>query len=664
MDRAMSHRPMQLPDSSHSMRRHLVRQLQFVLDLGLLTGSFAAAYLLRFEFAVPADIVHDALVQLPLVVLLQLACLKLAGVYNFIWRYVGLAEMKAFVKAAAASATPLLLLRFGLSERHHVWRVPVSIIVFTTVLAFGGALALRIARRLLHEPRRRQGTSQGKTPRVLLVGAGRAGVRVARELDQLPATGLRAVGFVDDDAVKLGTVVQGVPVLGAVRDLPRLIREHAIGEVILTINQASRRELRRILDFCEKQPVMVRIVPGLGEVLDGAVTVSRLREVQIEDLLGRAPVEIDEPLVQRTLRGKRVLVTGAGGSIGSEIARQISRFEPACLLLVDRCEPALFAIDRELGELRPSLARVPLLLDTTDEASLEHTLAAHRPQVVFHAAAHKHVPLLESHPAEALHNNVFGTSALGRLVGELGAETFVLISTDKAVRPSSVMGASKRLAELVVQDLDRRYPTRFMAVRFGNVMGSAGSVIPIFREQIRRGGPVTVTHEDMVRYFMTIPEAAQLVLQAGALGEGGEIFMLDMGEPVRILELAHEMIRLSGLQPFEDIDIFISGIRPGEKLHEELHHMSENFQATRHPKIRQGQVVNPLTGQTLAEALAGLHQMVARGHGDDLRELLKQLLPEAELPATSDDRAIVRIDRHRLATASRSAYKPRRAVLT
>ncbi|HEX8117054.1 MAG TPA: nucleoside-diphosphate sugar epimerase/dehydratase, partial [Pyrinomonadaceae bacterium] len=401
-----------------------------------------------------------------------------------------------------------------------------------------------------------------------------------------------------------------------------------IDHVIVTVVHASREQFRRILDICEQIPVRVRVIPGLEEILQGRVTFTRIRDVQIEDLLGREPVQLEEAEVRGFLAGKAVMVTGAGGSIGSELARQLARFQPASLLLVERAEFALFEIERELRAAYAGLNVVALVGDVGDRGRMRAIFDARRPQIVFHAAAHKHVPMMESNPAEAVKNNVLATHALGEVAGEYDAEVFVLISTDKAVRPTSVMGASKRVAELVIQDLDRRYETRYVAVRFGNVIGSTGSVIPIFREQIRKGGPVTVTHRDMVRYFMTIPEAAQLVLQAGTMGKGGEIFILDMGEPVRILDLAKDTITLSGLRPYEDIDIVFTGVRAGEKLFEELNTADEHAARTYHPKIFTGKIA-AYTGEQVSWGLEQLARLAAEGQTEEIYHFLQDFLPEA-----------------------------------
>lgn len=609
------------------------RRLQFTLDIAVLAAAFGFSYLLRFDFALSDDDRHAALIQLPLVVLLQFLALSLTGVYAFIWRYIGLSDLRAFAWAALASSAPLLALRYGLPSSLAAWRVPVSVIIMDTFFAFGGALGLRLLRRVLYERYERlqhEPVRGGRRIPTLLIGAGRAGVLAAKEILDRRDTAMDLRGFADDDPEKKGSVIQGLKVLGSTRELERLVRHHQIEQVVLTIAHASRQDIQRIVSLCEQIPVKVRIIPGLYEILGGKVEVSRIRDVQIEDLLGREQVHLDTAQLGRFIAGKVVMITGAGGSIGSELCRQVTRFGPARLLLVERAEPALFHIHRELREAHAELDVAPLLADVADEPRMRRIFGEHRPHVVIHAAAHKHVPLMEENPFETIKNNVLATRLVGEIAGEHSVEVFVLVSTDKAVRPTSMMGASKRIAELVVQDLDRRFESRFLAVRFGNVLGSNGSVIPIFREQIQKGGPVTLTHPDMVRYFMTIPEAAQLVLQAGAMGEGGEIFVLDMGTPVRILDLAKRMIALSGFRPFEDIDIVVTGLRPGEKLFEELETEGEQIAKTRHPKIFVGKIAE-CPALVLQRALDDLVALIDGGDAIGLRARMSTLLPEAQL---------------------------------
>jgi len=611
----------------------LVRPLQFVLDIMVLMAAFILAYLVRFDFAIPLNERPHLLIQISPVVLVQFALLNLAGVYTFIWRYVGMAELRTFLRAALYSAVPLLLMRLLLSEEYQSLRVPFSIIFMDTVLGFGGVLGIRVLRRDLYETRGKRHRENGQKSSkrsILLIGAGRAGVMVAKEIQNRSDTDLHIAGFVDDASQKQGSAIYGIKVLGTTWELPTLVRELNIDHVVVSVAQASRADFRRILDICEQIPVKVRTIPGLYEILQGKVKVSRIRDVQIEDLLGREPVQLDEPEVARFVAGKVVMVTGAGGSIGLELARQVTHFRPSALLLVERAEFALFNIDRELRNDWPGLQIVPLVADVGNETRMRSIFEHYKPALVLHAAAHKHVPMMESNATEAVKNNVLATSLLGNLAAEFDVEAFVLISTDKAVRPSSVMGATKRTAELVIQDLSNRSKTRYVAVRFGNVIGSNGSVIPIFSEQIRKGGPVTVTHPEMTRYFMTIPEAAQLVLQAGAMGQGGEIFILDMGNPVRILDLAKSAITLSGLRPFSDIDIVFTGVRSGEKLFEELELTDEKTSKTRHPKIFIGKI-QAYPEEKVRHALERLAILSERGSEVEVRMFLNELLPEAHL---------------------------------
>jgi FlaA1/EpsC-like NDP-sugar epimerase len=642
------------------LQPHLTRGLQFALDVSTLVLAFVLAYLLRFEFALPDGELRNALQQLPYVVLIQLGALALAGVYSFIWRYVGLGEVKAFVYAAIWSGLVLTVLRLSLPDRFGNWRVPLSVTLMGTVLAFGGVLSLRVIRRYLYEgsQRRRRVAQAGSAEMVptLLIGAGRAGLLAAREIEGRGDMNLDVKGFVDDDAEKQGAVIHGVRVLGTTEDMPRLVKELGISQVVITIAQISRQEILHLIGLCRKIQVSVRIIPGLYDVLQGKVQVTRIRNVQIEDLLGREPIYLDEAQLGQFLAGKRVMVTGAGGSIGSELARQVARFGPAKLLLVERAEFALFEIDGELRRTRAEIEVVPLVADVCDEARMRMVMGEQKPQVIFHAAAHKHVPMMEANPGEAIKNNILASRLLGDLAGELGVEAFVMISTDKAVRPTSIMGATKRVAELAIQDLAQKYSTRFLAVRFGNVIGSAGSVVPIFREQIRRGGPVTVTHPEMRRYFMTIPEAAQLVLQAGAMGEGGEIFILDMGEPMRILDLAEEMITLTGLRPYVDMDIVFTGLRPGEKLFEELELSGEQITKTRHPKIFIGKL-NAYPVEEVTRALRFLDELAREGDGTAIRKFLNSLLPEANLGVRRSTR-----DRARVVEAGVPAGPPTPSV--
>ncbi|MCS6875056.1 MAG: polysaccharide biosynthesis protein [Pyrinomonadaceae bacterium] len=611
----------------------LRRPLQVFADFFILCLSFFFSYLLRFDFSLPQYYLENALNQLPLVVLIQFLSLFLVGGYSILWRYISLDDVKIFLKAAAISSFVLVSLRLLLPSDFVRWQVPLSITLMHTVFAFSGLLALRLARRLFYEISEKKNFSRRrrvKAKPALLIGAGRIGSAIVKEISGRADAEISIKGFVDDDKRKVGALINGIKILGTTADLPRLVNELKIELVVITLDEAQGKQIRDILEVCRQIPVKTQIVPSLNEIVGGRVSINRIRDVQIEDLLGREPINLDLQNLHEFLSKKIVLVTGAGGSIGSELVRQIARFSPSLILLVERAEGALFQIERSLKNDFPELRYEPLVADVADRSRMYDIFSRFNPQVIFHAAAHKHVPLMEKNVVEAIKNNVFATVLLAELAGRTDAETFVLISTDKAVNPVSVMGASKRLAEIAVQSFHERYKTRFISVRFGNVLGSNGSVVPIFLEQILRGGPVTVTDPNMKRYFMTISEAVQLVLQAGSIGKGGEIFILDMGKPVRILDLAEDMIRLSGLRPYEDIEIVFTGRRPGEKLFEELEVLGENMVKTGHPKIFIGKI-NKYPSSEVKKMLESLQVAVSEGDERKIRLLINDFLPEANV---------------------------------
>jgi FlaA1/EpsC-like NDP-sugar epimerase len=631
-----------LPEKNHVDEQfwYLRRPFQLLSDVAILCAAFFLAYLFRFDFRIDKYYLDNALNQLPFVVLVQFASLFIVGAYSIIWRYVSLEDIKAFLKAAFISGVILILVRLLLEPAQFIrWQVPLSIILMDTFFAFAGLLALRVLRRFVYEVSEKRTFQLGKRRKTrkstLIIGAGRLGAATIKEVVGRADTELDVKGFIDDDRRKKAGSVGGIKVLGTTDDLARLADELNINQVVLAIDQANSKDIRRILDICRAIPVKAQIVPSLNEIAHGRVSISRIRDVQIEDLLGRAPVELDDENLHEFLTDKIVMVTGAGGSIGAELVRQITDFSPQLLLLVERTEFALFQIERDLVKNFPEIKFVPLLADISDSARMREIFSEYKPQVVFHAAAHKHVSLMEINPTEAVKNNILATKLIGELAGEAGVKDFVLISTDKAVNPTSIMGASKRIAEIVLQDLNRIYSTNYVAVRFGNVLGSTGSVIPIFSEQIQEGKALTVTDPQMTRYFMTIPEASQLVLQAGALGAGGEIFILDMGEPVKILDLAEDMIRLSGLQPYEDIDIVFSGIKPGEKLFEELEITGENLLKTQHPKIFIGKIATYST-EDVAGILSNFRQAVEENNEAKIRSLFNHFLPEATIIEETD----------------------------
>ncbi len=537
------------------------RLLVVLVHLALWAGAFFGAFLLRFDFLIPEHYLQLRYVAwlLPLVVVRTVAFAHL-GLFQGLWRYTGAHDLENLVKATALS-TALLALGVLFTSRGF----PRSVIIMEFLLALTSVGGLRFAVRAM--ARWADETSErGEQKRLLIVGAGDSGEALLRELGRNLSHRYAPVAFVDDNANKQNLQIHGVPVQGTIDDIPGLVARRRIDDVIVAIPSATGAQMRRIVDLCAVSKVPVRTLPGVEGLIDGRVTVNQLRQVEIDDLLGRDPVNLDSKRISKMTRARTVMVTGAGGSIGSELCRQVARFQPRTLVLVEQAENALFYIHRELRQAFPDLPIEPCVADVTDAVRIDQLFAEHKPELVIHAAAHKHVPMMEWNPGEAVKNNVGGTRVLTDASHRHNVERFVMVSTDKAVNPTSVMGCSKRIAELIVQSWSQRSETVFVTVRFGNVLGSAGSVIPLFKEQIKRGGPVTVTHKDMLRYFMTIPEASQLVLQAVSMGHTGEVYILDMGEPVTILKLAEDLIRLSGLEPHTDVEIVFTGMRPGEKL--------------------------------------------------------------------------------------------------
>lgn len=625
---------------SESMTRTLAQLLRSLTDVAVLSIAYWAAYFVRFDGAPPFYMVKLLMFTWAYVVGLELFTLYAFSVPNIAWRYIGLRDLKRIGAAIGASSAVLLALRFlapiAIKEFPHASYVvvPIGVMAVNAVLGFLGITGVRVLRRLLHERAKSRDidTVRRKIP-TLLVGAGQAGVMVAKEIAGRPDVPFVPIGFLDDDPAKLGTIVHGIRVLGSVEQVQELSQKSGAQQAIITMASATGPQIRRIRDLCTQAGIPTKIIPGVYEILHGHVNLSRIREVSIEDLLGRDAVTLEADRISEFLRGKRVLITGAGGSIGSELCRQVARFEPKTLCLVEQAEFNLFTIHQELLASFPEQELRPLICDVCDTARINGIFDAELPEVVFHAAAHKHVPMMEWNPGEAIKNNVFGTKKVADAAARVQSEAFVMISTDKAVNPTSIMGASKRAAEIYIQALSQRAATNFVAVRFGNVLGSAGSVIPIFKAQIESGGPVTVTHPEMMRHFMTIPEASQLVMQAATIGKSGEILVLDMGEAVRIVDLAKELIRLSGLTPGVDIEIAYSGIRPGEKLFEELSFDAEKMEKTRHEKIFVGKLsagdFHDVSVQL--EALAAVTSSTSR---EEVRAALLVMVPELQEPST------------------------------
>jgi len=610
---------------------HRRRLLLLLLDAVLTVASYLLATFLRFEGDVPRADWMLLQRALPVLVAIRVACFLLFGLYRGFWAYASIDDLLAIVKAVSAGSG-LFVVSLIFLDLRRLSRTVLVMDWLILVLLIGGT---RLSWRMLKTAR---GARRAGGRPVLIIGAGDAGETVARELRNNPRLKCRPIGFLDDDPAKRGARIHGIPVLGAIEDVGTVAQGRDVDEVIVAIPSADRGTIHRIFELCRGAGVTMKIVPGLGSVLDGTARLSELREIRMEDLLRREPARLEKDLIRAYLRGRRVLVTGAGGSIGSEICRQVAACEPSVLVLLDNGENALFEIDAELVHGFPKLHKAAALADIKHIQRLQEIFAKHRPEIVFDAAAFKHVPLMESHPEEAVLNNVVGTRRLAEVAVAYGTRTFVLISTDKAVNPTSVMGATKRVGERYIQGLNTdpsHGRTVFCAVRFGNVLGSSGSVVPTFRRQIEVGGPITVTHPEVTRYFMTIPEAVQLVLRASTMARGGEIFVLDMGEPVKIADMAHDLIRLSGLEPEKDIEVVFTGLRPGEKLAEELWYAEENVGPTGQDKLLV--VRQPANGNFVEflPQLAELERLAVAGERGLLIHALRRMVPEYQ-PLGSD----------------------------
>jgi FlaA1/EpsC-like NDP-sugar epimerase len=609
-----------------------VRRLGIVvIHLSLWVAAFQLALYIRFEGGPLPRPFEDNTVRAALVLLAsRLVVFSMMRQFHGLWRYAGMPELRSLILATSIGSFGFA----GVGMMVHMTQMPRSIYVgewLASVVLVGG---FRFVFRIMRE--RQAGGARADGVRTLIVGAGDAGESLLRDVQRMREAKWSVIGFLDDDRMKAGAIIRSVRVLGPADEetIARYVQMYDVRLVVLAIPQAAGKRLREIVATCRKLNVQTKTLPSINDRIE-EVGFANLREVAIDDLLRREPVQLDHEQVEKFVAGRTILITGAGGSIGSELCRQVLRFDPEKVLLFDHDENALFHIERELRAEHGAKV-VPLMGDITDRPRLDQVMREHRPNVVLHAAAHKHVPMMEANPCEAVKNNVFGTIAVAEAAHAHEVDAFVLISTDKAVNPTSVMGATKRVAEMVTQLRAQGSRTRFAAVRFGNVLGSAGSVVPLFREQIAKGGPITVTHPDVTRYFMTIPEATQLVLQAGALGGTGEIFLLDMGQPVKIVDLARDLIDLSGLRPDIDIAIEFSGLRPGEKLFEELLLDGESYGKTPHPKIMVGKI-QPLTREALTRGIDHLRRAADVADVAGVRRGLADLVPEGRLagvPAT------------------------------
>lgn len=603
-----------------------------IVDLLLIFCSYFVAFIFRFKYTniSIAEIVvmyESYISKIFLMSLIFIGVFMAFKQYKSIW---SIASIDEFLRGIIATglATSVVLIISYLDERRIPLMVTIMAGIMIMVFCNGIRIGWRVVRRTLIFITDR---SNGSCKRVLVVGAGGAGALVANEYKKNPQYKKKVVAFVDDSWVKKGIYVSGIKVFGDRYDIPTVVEEQRIDEIIIAISELNEVELKKILDECKKTTAQVKIMPGVSEVIDGKFSVKKIRDVDVEDLLGREPIKLDFSGISSYIENKVIMVTGGGGSIGSELCRQIARFNPKELIIFDIYENNAYDLQNELLRKYKNLNLKTLIGSVRDRKRLNSIFKEYRPQVVFHAAAHKHVPLMEDSPGEAIKNNVLGTLNTAELASEYGVERFVLISTDKAVNPTNVMGATKRLCEMVIQSIDKESDTEFVAVRFGNVLGSNGSVVPLFKKQIAEGGPVTLTHKDITRYFMTIPEASQLVLQAGAYAKGGEIFVLDMGQPVKIYDLAENLIRLSGYIPNEEIEIKVTGLRPGEKLYEELLMDEEGLSETPHKKIfigRPGEFKLERVKNNINELL----DIVKLGNKEKLREKLQEVVPTYRNP--------------------------------
>lgn len=565
------------------MKQKVRSSLLVLLDIILINLSIAFAYLLRFDgnfMNIPPELRIDFIRLAIIVTIVKLVCFAFFKLYSSLWKYASIYEMVSIVSAAFVSNA--IILSYVFLGRIAVPRSIFIITIFVDAFLIGG---IRFSYRILRRFIKGEIIQIRNSKRVLLVGGGDAGAIIIKELKLHPELKLTPIAIIDDNAAKKGRKINGVPIVGIRSDIAEVVNKRNIDEIIIAVPSAGKKDISEIFNECSKTNCKVKILPSVSQLIDESVVMQKIRDVNIEDLLGREPVKLDVDEISTYITGQVVLVTGGGGSIGSELCRQIASFNPKQLIILDNYENNAYDIQNELLYNYTELNLVTIIANIREKHRLDSIFNKYKPNVVFHAAAHKHVPLMEANPTEAIKNNVFGTMNVAECADKFGVKKFVLISTDKAVNPTNIMGATKRVAEMIIQGMNRYSNTDYVAVRFGNVLGSNGSVIPLFKKQIEQGGPVTVTHPEIIRYFMTIPEAVQLVIQAGAMAKGGEIFVLDMGQPVKICDLARNLIKLSGFEPDVDIKIEFTGLRPGEKLYEELLMAEEGLEATRNDKI-------------------------------------------------------------------------------
>ncbi|MDD5773358.1 MAG: nucleoside-diphosphate sugar epimerase/dehydratase [bacterium] len=603
----------------------------FITDAIILVAGYLFSYLIRFDFHVPVEYFIIFKKSVIAIVLLKLAIFYLSKLYNVIWQYTGMVDLRNTIKAniiASVIITAVFLIINLFSKYSGI----IIIDCLISIIFIGGS---RVLVRLIYgdinkkEHSKNTKADNNIKKRVVIIGAGEAGEKIIREFRDNPRFNYSVIGFIDDDPKKRGLNIHGLLVIGSIEDLENIVKNYKIEDAIIAVPSATGKQMRRIVEKCKECSLNFMTIPSIEDIIRGKVAISRLRNVTYEDLLGRNSVVLEIPRIETCLKNKRILITGAGGSIGSELCREISRFNPALLVLCDNSENNLFQIDLNLRREFPSLNLISVLSDIKNFSHMENIFKKYSPEVVFHAAAYKHVPMMELNPWEAVHNNIIGTKNILLISGENNIERFVMVSTDKAVRPCNIMGASKRIAEMLTQAYALKFrSTRFVTVRFGNVIGSRGSVIPLFKEQIERGGPVTVTHPEVTRYFMTISEATQLILQAAAMGEGREIFILNMGTPIKMADMARDLIKLSGLEPGEDIEIKFTGLRPGEKLYEELITEGEGIIKTHHEKIMVLKGDEDFKLDYINGLIAELVKSSMKYDSENIRKKIKELVNE------------------------------------
>jgi len=597
-----------------------------VVDIIIVAFSMYLAFELRFVGPIFATFSKSLGVVILLAIAVKLPIFYKYRLYDMSWRFVSVYDLLAVLKAVTLGSIVFATALFVLKTIPVFAGFPRSIFLmdyFITLIGIGG---FRSTKRILLQGFRR--ITFSNRARVLIIGAGNEGEKIVRDMLRIKDSAYFPVGFVDDDPTKKHTRIHGVKIYGGKDEIPKLVNNLGVEEIVIATPSVSSEEIRDLVKKARETGVKhIKVLPSLDDMISGYVRLSDIREIRVEDLLGREPVEIDTSEIEEYIFRKVVLITGAGGSVGSELSRQITKFKPKCMIILDQDETNLFYIENELREKHLESKLIPIVGNIMDESKISRVFTNFSPEVVFHAAAYKHVPMLEEHSDEAVKNNIIGTKIVAEISRNTGVDKFILISTDKAVNPTSVMGVTKRVAEMAIQTFNGKGVTKFIAVRFGNVLESRGSVIPIFKDQIKRGGPVTVTHPEMKRYFMTLPEAVLLILQAGAIGTGGEVFVLDMGEPIKIIDLAEEMIRLSGFEPDKDIPIVFTGIRPGEKLFEEILTAEEGTQATKYRKIFTAKMNLCMKEGELLQYIDKLKKLAVTGDKVEILKNLKMLVP-------------------------------------